>query len=211
MVILKLLYRWFPESFHKLVFLSQVKPKEFDLLEFVFVDSNGKRYFRYMNDMDAPIPRLKAFQMKFKELEAGIDRDTLGMLIDALEKALKEKDSKGHMVPNIAMIGHLITELKNRTENLIDPLIMMEMVAYLYTREDENPEVIDEDIHSQKVEQFTKDAKTGLHSFFVTAGLSKYMPFLGQSGVDWETAFRQMRAEAEALKQQIALYSTEKT
>jgi hypothetical protein len=209
-MVLKLLYRWFPEQFHKLVFLSQAKPNDFDKLEFVFVDSNGKRYFRYMSDMEAPIPRLKAFEMKFKELTAGISRETMDLIITAMESALKETDGRGHMKPNIAMIGHLITEMRNRKENLIDPEIMMEMVAYLYIREDENPALIDEDIHSQKVKQFFKDSQTGLYDFFVAAGLSQYLPFLKQSGADWETIFTTMKAEATALRQQLLAYSTEK-
>jgi uncharacterized membrane protein len=210
-MILKLLYRWYPESFHKLVFQSQSKPDSFDKLEFVFVDSNGKRYYRFMSDMEAPIPRYKAFEMKFKEFSAGVSRDTLTLIIDTMDAALKETDKKtGNMKPNIAMIGHLITELRNRKDNLIDPEIMMEMVAYLYVREDENPALIDEDIHAQKVKQFFKDSQSGLYDFFVKAGLNRYMPFLEQSGADWETIFSSMKAKVIALREQLTAYSTEK-
>lgn len=210
-MILRILYHWFPESFHKLVFMSQRKPDGFDKLEMAFVDSEGRKYFKYMNDMDAPLTRLKAFEMKIKELQAGLSRDNLTMIIDAMEAALKEKDPRGNMQPNIAMIGHLVTEMKNRKENLIDPEIMFEMVAYLYIREDETPTKIDDDIHSQKIAQFKKDSETGLHDFFVTAGLRQYLPFLGQSGVDWETIFTQMRVQANSLKEQLKNYSTAET
>lgn len=209
-MILKLLYRYFPEQFHRLVFNSQSKPDKFDKLELVFVDSDGRRYYRFMSDMEAPITRYKMFEMKFKEFSSGLSRDTLSMIIDAMESALKETDKKtGAMKPNIAMIGHLITEMRTRKENLIDPELMMEMVAYLYVREDENPAVIDEDIHRQKVAQFFKDSQTGLYDFFVKAGLNQYMPFLNQSGADWETIFSQMRAKVLALRQQLTNYSTD--
>lgn len=208
MVILKLLYKYFPESFHKLVFQSQRKPVNFDKLELAFVDSDGKRYYKYMNDFEMSITRQGALEMKWKELSMGLDREELTGIIQAMEKALKERDQKGNMIPNIARIGYFIEEIKNRKENLIHPDILMEMCGLIYIREDEDPGIIDDDIQTQKVAQFNKD-QTGLTDFFLTAGLDKYAPFLSQFGGDSEALWNHQRERLKAYGQMMQNFSTE--
>lgn len=207
-MILKLLYKYFPESFHKLVFEAQYKPKGFEALEFAFVDSEGRRYYKYMSDFELSIKRLGAFEMKFKELQMCLSADELTAVIDAMDVALKAKDKRGLMSPDIGMIGHLINEIRNRKENLVHTDIMLQMAAYLYVREDETPEIVDDDIHTQKVKQFTKDSETGLRDFFLTAGLNKYVPYLEQSGYDWDEIFSTQKAKIQGLKEQLENYST---
>lgn len=207
--MLKLLYKWFPESFHKLVFESQRKPINFDKLKFTFVDSEGRRYFQYMSDFDLSIKRKGALEMKVKELTMGLDRDELTGIVDAMDAALKAKDGRGNMTPNIARIGYFIEEIRNRKENLWHPGILMEMAALMNIREDEDPAIIDEDIQSQKVAQFEKDSETGLYDFFLTAGLTAYFPFLKQSGGDWEKIFKEQKATLEGYRAMMKSFSTE--
>lgn len=208
-MLLRTLYKWFPESFHKLVFESQRKPQNFDKLELAFVDSNGKRYFKYMSDFDIPLTRKGMMELKLKEFSMGLTGDEVGMICDAMDKALS-RQVRGAMSPDIGMIGHLITEIRNRKENLIHPEIMMSMVSYMYIREDERPEVVDEEVHQQKVEQFTKDSEGGLRDFFITAGLNKFLPFLEQSNNDLDQIMEMQKARLKALKIQLDAYSTEK-
>src|SRR5687767_4609690 len=206
--MIRLLYYLFPSAFHRAVFMSQYKPKGFDSLELAFVDSEGRKYYKYMSDFELSIKRLGAFEMKFKELQMCLSADELTGIIEAMDTALKAKDKRGHMSPDIGMIGHLINEIRNRKENLVHTDIMLEMVSYLYVREDEDPEIVDDDIHSQKVKQFTKDSETRLRDFFLAAGLNKYVPYLEQSGYDWDQIFSYQKARIEALKDQLQNYST---
>lgn len=208
-MVLKLLYRLFPEQFHKLVFLSQRKPVSFDKLELAFVDSEGKRYYKYMSDFEMSIVRQGALEMKWKELSMGLDREELTGIVTAMEAALKERDKKGNMIPNIARIGYFIEEIKNRKENLIHPDILMQMAALLFIREDEDPGVIDDDIQTQKVEQFNKDSTTGLTDFFLTAGLDKYAPFLKQFGGDSEALWNHQRERLAAYAKMMQNFSIE--
>lgn len=206
--MLKLLYKAFPRQFNKLAFNSQSKPVDKSLLEFCFIDSNGYKYYRYSDDFEIPISRKGHFEKCFLELESCLSGSELQLLLDAMEKALAEKDRQGNMKPNIALMGHLVTEIKNRKQLLLHPDIMMDMVACLYIREDENPATIDLEIHTYKVEQFKADSRGGLYDFFYSAGLSKYLPYLEKSAEDWGAIFEYSRARITAMNQQMEAYTS---
>jgi hypothetical protein len=103
--------------------------------------------------------------------------ENLELLLDKMTEAINRK-VKNQMSPDFAMIGHLITEIKRRAQYLYPGDILMDLIAALYVREDENPSDMDMDLHKWKVEQFKKDSKGGLKDFFYNAGLKKYLPYL---------------------------------
>ena len=166
------LFNLFKTDFLKMVFDEQSKPVNFDLLEAKFVDSNGKKYFKYKDDFDIPILRKGKLEQLLQELRSGISGDELGMFLDAMDKSL----NKGQA--DVAKIGFIITEMRDRKELLLHPDILFEMVTVLYIREDENPALIDEEIHVEKYNQFKKDSQGGLYDFFYGAGLKRYIPYL---------------------------------
>lgn len=208
-MILSLLYRAFPNQFHKLVFESQRKPFSFEKLQFAFVDSNGKRYYRYSDDLDMPIVRKGYFEKCFMEFDAAISDKELKLIIHAMQAAIHRKDKQGRMNPDIAMIGHLITEMENRNGQLIHPEIMFDMVATLYIREDENPGTVDQEIHNQKVIQFKQDSQGGLYDFFYQSGLERYIPFSALSARDLEAILTLSERKVKAMITQAEKYISE--
>ncbi len=185
------LFNLFKSDFLKFAFDEQSKPVDFNNLETIFLDSNGKKYFRYKDDFDIPILRKGKLEQLIKELGYGISKDELTMFLDAMEKAL----DKGQA--DVAKIGFIITEMRDRKDILIHPDILFEMVTTLYIREDENPAVIDEEIHAEKYEQLKKDSQGGLYDFFYTAGLTTYIPYLTKLKDDWNLYLEKARAELE--------------
>lgn len=185
------LFNLFKTDFKKYLFDEQGKPPSFDLLETIFVDSNGKQYYRYKDDFDIPILRKGKLEQLIKELNYGISKDEMTLFLDAMEKAL----NKGQA--DVSKIGFLVTQMRERKEILIHPEILFEMVTTLYIREDENPTLIDEEIHADKFQQLKKDSQGGLYDFFYTAGLQKYIPYLTKLEDDWSLYLVKAQRELE--------------
>src|SRR3990167_4205337 len=131
--MIKIFYRLFKKDILRLVYAEQSKPKDFTDMELAFIDSNGKRYYKYKDEMDMPLKRWAMLQQFFGELTMVMTHGELMRITDAMQTALGGKDR------DIAMIGFLIKEIKNRCEMLLHEEILFRIVACLYIREDEEP------------------------------------------------------------------------
>ena len=194
--MIKLLFKLFKDDFLKLAFHEQSKPIDFDTLEMKFIDSNGKKYYSFSKDDDIAILRKGRLELHLKELQMGLSSDNLDAILDYMEKALNKGQS-----PDIAKIGHAIIEIRNRKQTLIHPEILFNLVATLYIREDENPGLIDEEIHDQKVQQFKKDSQGGLYDFFYNTGLGEYIPYIKSLESDWTEFWELQQARIQAFSQ----------
>lgn len=209
--MIKLLFNLFKKQFIRLAFNSQSKPVDKTMLAWSFIDSEGNRYYRWVDDFDIPIIRKGHIQKCLSELECGISLEFLSLVISKIEEALT-RTVKGQMRPDIAMIGHLCAEVKNRQQYLFPGDILFDLVAAVYVREDENPADMDMDLHKRKAEQFKKDSKAGLKDFFYNAGLKKYLPYLEKHTE--ESMLIQMQTEqmeTKSLTEQMSRYGLEST
>lgn len=197
--MIRLFYFLFKSQILKLQYNEQSKKKGFEKLTQVFIDSKGKRYYRYPNDMDIPILRKGELERVLREVQYGLSRDELSDILDAMTKALS--DQRGDkIVPNFAKVGFLVEEIKNRKEMLIHPDLLFEAVAMLYIREDEDPAIVDKEIVRQKMIQLKEDSKEGLYDFFYTSGLHAYIPFLQKSEEDWMELWEEGKVRMETMK-----------
>lgn len=208
-MIAKILFFLFRKQMIQLVFNSQRKPVDFSKLEQVFIDSNGKKYYRYIDDRDMPIVRKAYIDKCFRELGCMLHDRELQRFIEAFEVALNKKDKKNQPYIDLSFIVHLIQEIKNRKEMLIHPDIVMDLVTTVYIREDENPGEVDEDIHQQKVEQFKIDSKGGLYDFFYSAALTRYLPYSHISKREFRRLMEEAGMKTEALLEQVNQYISE--
>jgi hypothetical protein len=199
----KLIYKLFKPIFLKHFFNEQSKKTGFENLQKIFIDSNGRTYYTTQNDLDLPIQRSKELQLRIMRMKAGISDDSLNLFCEAMKKALNNGKN-----PNIAMIGHLVIEIEKRMGIWVDPDLLFDTVAFMYIREDESAVDIDLSIHKEKIEQFKKDSTGGLKDFFYTAGLTKFIPFLGISESEWSEYFRESTIKMKALKIQTENYIT---
>jgi hypothetical protein len=123
---------------------------------------------------------------------------------EAMKKALGDGKK-----PNMAMIGHLIIEMDKREEMLLHPDSMFDLLAHRFVRSDEDPAIIDNKIHKEKIEQFRKDSMGGLYDFFYRMGLSAYMPYLTKLESEWSEYYRQSEIKITALNKQLNEYLSE--
>lgn len=185
-------------------FSQQSKPVNFDLLHQIFIDSNGKRYFKYNQDSDTPIVRKgkidESMAMALSKFSEG-EMDVFITKGDELcSTALNSLTQEGR-IDNVAKLKAFFEEMKSRQTIPLHPDMMFEVVAYMYIREDEKHDEVDEDIQAQKIIQFKKDSKGGLRDFFYMAALKEYIPYLNISDEDFQKLVDDCRLLLQASNQ----------
>ncbi len=157
------------------------KHPDFSKMEYKFTDSQGRRYYSYINDYDIPIKRYGQFKRFLMELANGMDRDEVKLFIAAMKSAVNKNPVE------MDKIGFILNEMELRNDMLFHEEIMFNMVAALYIREDQHPGEWDEETEQVKAQYLKIEAKGKLYDFFVTASLGKYIPYLK----DFKGTFRE--------------------
>lgn len=169
--------------------------------EVAFIDSDGRRYFRYKDEFKIPLDRLHKLERYLKEHAMCINTTELDKWIDACEGIVNHPDNNKLR----SRIGHMLGILRDRKTILVDVEMLLYIAATMYIREDENPEEVDSVVEKEKVEQFKKDREDGssLHGFFIEAGLSEYFPLLNctaeEFGVLWMNSQVQLKTRSQTL------------
>jgi hypothetical protein len=200
----KLTYKLFKPFFLKYYYLDQSNKSGFEKMKKVFVDSNGKEYYCVENDFDTHLERVRGIERCVREISAGLSNDEQKKIREAMKKALGDGKK-----PNIAMIGHLIVEMDKREEMLLHPDAMFDLMAHRYVRSDEDPAIIDNKIHKEKIEQFRKDSEGGLYDFFYRMGLSMYIPYLTKLEKEWSEYYSQSEIKITAMNKHLNEYLSE--
>lgn len=180
-------------------FSTKRKPNHFDKLTFMFRDTEGRGYYTFGDDFDLFIARKGWIDTKLIEMSAGLTGEEIGKLADAMIKALN-----GGNKPEFSMIGHLAHEIKLRQEIIIHPEIFYDLVALYYVREDEDPAVVDFDVHNEKVEYF-KSSKD-MSFFFANSTLTGLLPWLKSMEGSLRTLLKDTGMEVKALRKQVEDY-----
>lgn len=200
--MLKLIYWLFKSKFQAFAFLDQsAKKTGFEKTSRVHVDSNNKSYYSFVSDMDLPLVRLQALIPKLKLLKYGFDEELEDKLWEALEAAINNGKK-----PDIAQIGFIAKERKTRKNMVIDADLLFDIVALRYIREDEDPGLLDIEIHKQKIKQFKKDSVDGLYNFFYQAGLAELIPLLRTTEKDFLESLMDSEVKNQALNLSLTAY-----
>lgn len=172
--------------------------------EFAFADSQGRKYYRYIDDLDIPVIRKGRIQLFLTELSRGLDNNETSMFLNHMESQIEAALSQPKNVSNVskylASLMHLVGEMKLRKDNILHPTLLMDMAAIMYIREGENPFEFDQTIHNEKVETFTTDVseRLGLYDFFVLARLDAYIPYLTELQQDFKGLYLFLKTKVEA-------------
>jgi hypothetical protein len=200
--MIKLFYKLFKKQILAIQYLEQSKKPGLEKLEYKFRDSKGRAYYAYPNDLDLPLKRKGEMERVLLEIEAGISKSELDLIVDSGIAAINRvKD--GRPAPDLGTVLYLFHEMKIRKDILIHPELLFEAVAIMYIREDEDPAVVDKEILNEKIEQFKLDSKDGLYDFFYRSGINTFMPYLEKSQEEWMEYYSEGKAKAEALKSQL--------
>ncbi|MDB5281129.1 MAG: hypothetical protein JWO06_204 [Bacteroidota bacterium] len=185
----------FKKSICNYVYASQSKTYR-QYLEFAFADSKGQRYYRFNDLKNMPLAMLEQLNILQLEVESRIKGSDLDEWISNCKKII----SSGSKT-SLADIGYMLGALEERRTLLLDPRLLMEIAALLYIREDEDPTIYNRDLHREKFLQFNYDKKDVLFDFFVSAGLSRYLPSVNFMPAEWEKYLNNQLQQIQAFNE----------
>jgi hypothetical protein len=166
----------FRKSVNKILFSQQKKSPD---LEFMFVDSNGKRYFRYKSDMMMPMVRKGVIDHFMTKLTTSLTDKELNEYLTIITTNLDEMMNAGKLKSKpFSLIRVSVEQMQERQKVMLHPELCWDLCAIVYIREDEiEGDTYNDEIHNEKVSQFKKDSRTGLHDFFFMSGWQAYLPY----------------------------------
>lgn len=195
------------EEFLKIYASQQSKPLDKKQLEKCFVDRNGKIYYRFPESVALPVERLGKLNQFIGWISAGLTASELNYFLDEIDKALNDglanKDKKAS-----ARIGSLVTQIRERQNMVIHTELLYNFLAVQWVREDEAPDVYNNEIQMQKVEQFKKEvANSNSYFFFQQKELKRLNVLLSFTEDEWKQYWQESLDKQRALKSALEVYS----
>lgn len=199
-------YNHFKEDFIQRFIKEQNKAKEiYNELDYMFTDLNGKKWYKYMKDQALPIERIGELEKYVTLMSAKLTGEELTMLcdkgIDLVEKGLTNGN-------NSIKVGALLMEIKDRKEMIIPYQLLLNRIAIMYVREDENPKVFDQKLHLEKVDQLMDEAKAQNGFFFQMPELKEETGLLNMSDKEWMHYTKMSTQQSEELLEAARIISS---
>jgi hypothetical protein len=175
--------------------------KNFDNMVKVFSRS-GHTYYKFPKELNLPLERFSMVMALMERLSSGLSGSEMDLILEKMELAL----SAGLSNPkNAALIATYIHIIRERNDTVIHRDILINLAATWLVRDDENPNVINADIHKEKVTLFDAMCKEGSHDFFTRIGIEPLVPLLTMSPSDfqilWDHNVQQQQLLIKALNQ----------
>lgn len=152
-------------------------------LKYVLTDTKGKKYYEYIRTDWLPLQRLEQMDIRIKEVDAKIGRESLELFAKCLEAGARKGD--------LLSVARLAAELNERIKILYDPEVMMRMLCGMLIREDQigSAHIWNQVIENEKFKQLMSDNENGnLSFFFQKTNLKSILKSTTTSDSDWETA-----------------------
>lgn len=172
------------EDFLKIYSKESQKPLTHSGLEKVFVDINGKQLYKFPTDMHLPVER---FGQKKKLLQA-LNKGLTDAEDEEMDNAIAEIVLNGTNLLEIKKrVSGVLGEKQTRRKLVIHADIFYQLVAVELVREDENPEVYDNELQMDKVKTFKKMTRDGsTYFFFQQTGLKSLSAYLNFTQSEWD-------------------------
>lgn len=181
-------------------FEQKSKPSGFEILQFVFRDEDGRGWYTWNSEFDLFVRRKAEVDGLLVQLSAQLSKREVTDIVAAMETALNRPGS-----PDLAMVAHLVIEMKKRAEMYVHEEIMYDLLAIHYVREDERPEVVDQEIQRQKVEYLRSSGNMAF--FFENKRLIELLPWLATMEKHLAELLTDTKIEIQALRKQVENYS----
>lgn len=208
---LKSVYKKHKEEILKLVAKDQNKPIGFDELEYSFVDMLGRRYYSFPEATALPIERLAKLEEYKVLMSSGLHNGVIEELTNAMDNILSnivnsglETEVKKNSSKNLANLGMLINEIKERQKIFIPIELFYAFLSCQLVREDESPYVFNESIHKDKIVALMELNEKNGGFFFGQKELSLLKNLLNMQEEEWneywQTSMEHHRHRRKALE-----------
>jgi hypothetical protein len=203
-------YKKHKQELLKLIAIDQNKPMGLDELEYSFVDLLGRRYYSFPEATSLPIERLGKLEeykvLMSSGLHKGVVDEITGAMEDILSKIVNsglDNEVKKHSSKNLANLGVLINELKERQKIFIPIELFYAFLACQLVREDENPYGFNEEIHKDKIVSLMELNEKNGGFFFGQKELNQLKNLLNMQEEEWneywQTSMEHHKARRKAL------------
>lgn len=171
----------FRDAINKIAYEHQSKTYK-DNLKYAFKDSLGRSYFYFPKMEDIPLTIFEKLNELQEQMRCKIPSKDLDIWIKKVKEVLN-----GNSKTKVTDFGYWLGVLEERRSILFEPMILTEIAALLYIREDENPCIYNEELHKEKFQMLWNDSREGafLYDFFLNAGLSGYIPSGSVTRENW--------------------------
>jgi hypothetical protein len=144
---------------------------------------DGYNYLRFPKETNMPLERFSMSMALLERLSSGISGTEMEMILEAMEKAL----SAGLSNPkNAALVATYIHIIRERQDTIIHRDLLLNIAATWIIRDDEDPTIINNDIHKEKLEVFEKMCNGGVHDFFTRVAIEPLIPLMSMSAEDMQ-------------------------
>ena len=161
---------------------------------------DGYNYLRFPKETNMPLERFSMSMALLERLSSGISGSEMEGILEGMEKALAAGLSNPK---NAALVATYIHIIRERQDTIIHRDLLLNIAATWIIRDDEDPTIINNDIHKEKLEVFEKMCKEGSHDFFSRLGIEPLIPLMSMSPEDmqklWEYNVEQQRNLIKAL------------
>lgn len=152
-----------PDEFKRFFASKQSTPLTHKSLERWFLSLDGKQFYRFPKLMSLPLPRLAVLKGFYSWLSAAISESEFEKVLITMDEILSEGIKKPETA---AKLGAMISHLKDRKKMVLHSEILINIVAGQSVREDEQPDVYNNQIHIEKVSQIKELIDSGQGYFF---------------------------------------------
>lgn len=200
------LWKLHREDFLKIL-SAERKPLHLTSLSYAFVDSNGKKYFRFPKDVTLPGERFGKLNEYVTFISKGLTAEEDILLDESIERLLEAGIGKSQK--NVSAIGAILQERKKRRSLVIHTELLYNLMAVQLIREDESTESFDNDIQMQKVMMFKQMTKEGsTYFFFQKQELNRLSNLSGMSQSEWDQYWEESLIQQKALPQALKLFES---
>lgn len=210
-------YKKHKEEILKLVAKDQNKPIGFDELEYSFVDMLGRRYYSFPEATALPIERLAKLEEYKVLMSSGLHNGVIEELTNAMDNILSnivnsglETEVKKNSSKNLANLGMLINEIKERQKIFIPIELFYAFLSCQLVREDESPYVFNESIHKDKILALMELNEKNGGFFFGQKELSLLKNLLNMQEEEWNEYWQTSMEHHRYRRKALEIYLSEK-
>ena len=184
------------------IFFSS-KQTKYNLVE-VF-KHGGHTYYRFPKEVNMPLERFALSMTLLERLSCGLSGSEMDKILNEMEKAL----ASGLSNPKTAaLMGAYIHVIRERQNTVIHRDLLLNIAATWIIRADENPAVINPDVHQQKLTLFEELSKGAAHDFFYSLGIEPLMPLFNISAEEFQTLWEYNTVEIQKLNEALRQLSS---
>lgn len=187
--------------FHR--FFKKNKPSPYKL-QFLF-NHKGQAYYKFPKETNMPLERFANVLKLMEMLSCGLSGSEMNSILENMERAI----SAGLSNPkNAGIVSTYVNVIRERQDMVVHRDLLLNIAATFILRDDEKPEIINPDIHKEKLEAFEQMSKEAPHDFFLLAAIEPLMPLLTMSPQEFKELWEYNTVQIQALKKALTLLDT---